>query len=245
MPSPPWARSTPGSTCVNGSNTRPRASASRPMPESATCSATNAPSRRADTVIEPPGGVYLQALCSRLSRICASRARSARIASDGGGGSSTRRWPRASLVVRTPSTAAPSADSAVTVSTSSSMWPCVIRDTSSRSSTSRRSCRSWRRAIAAACRLVSASDASSASTCTALVSPASGLRSSWPSIARNSSLRRSVSCSASIAERSSVTSRWVPITLTACRSASRSTTRPRASTQTQSPCRSRSRCSHS
>ncbi len=137
--------------------------------------------------------------------------------------------PRASQAGRTASSAAWTAAATGTFSIASSMCPRVIRETSSRSSTSLRRMLDLALAISAAWRAGAPSFASIAITRTAVARPAIGLRSSWPSIARNSSLRRSASRSASIASRRSVTSRCVPITRRGRPASSRSTMRPRAS----------------
>ncbi len=74
-----------------------------------------------------------------------------------------------------------------------SMTPRVMRDTSSRSSTSRLRWWTWRSITAHACRVRLSSKAPDSFIIFEAVreSARAGLRSSWPSVARNSSLRRS------------------------------------------------------
>ena len=68
-----------------------------------------------------------------------------------------------------------------------------MRETSSRSSSRRDICRTWRSMMPPTWRSVASSGSARRSAATPLRIGASGLRSSWASIARNSSLRRSVS----------------------------------------------------
>ena len=74
--------------------------------------------------------------------------------------------------------------------------PIATRLMSSRSPTSRAMCLVWRSITARALIAASLPGCASLTTCAAAVSAASGLRSSWLSMARNSSLARSLACSA-------------------------------------------------
>ena len=88
MPSPPCVRARPCSACTNGSKTCASISGAMPMPESRTRATAHhakadvcsgAPSGASEvsspTVIQiqPPGSVYLAALCSRLRKTCSRR----------------------------------------------------------------------------------------------------------------------------------------------------------------------------
>ena len=119
-------------------------------------------------------------------------------------------WPHFSISGRLASTALFTTAASSTRSLRSSILPVVMRDTSSRSSTSR--------VIWCTCRSITSVAHCNSGTggplarkiCTALRIGASGLRSSWASIARNSSLRRSDSLSAakSLAFSMAMTARW-------------------------------------
>ena len=149
MPSPPCERSSE-SVDLGEQLEDPRQHARRRC--RCRCRAPGRPPRRPrdrpSSQIWPPGSVYLAALFSRLQSTCSSRVGSAssRIGSAGrrdgqlvaaaarsAGGASRRRWP---------TTAASS-----TGSLRSSILPRLIRETSSRSSTSRAMCCTCRSAI--------------------------------------------------------------------------------------------------
>ena len=147
MPSPPRARSSDASPCAKRSKTKGRKSAAMPIPVSRTRIATPSPSRSAVSQMEPPRGVYLAALLSRLPTTCASRAGSASRRTGSPGSETVKAWPRASMLARTISTACSTTVDSRTSSLRSVIFPCVMRDTSSRSSTSRARCRTCRSAI--------------------------------------------------------------------------------------------------
>ena len=161
-----------------------------PMPSSRTESTSlRRPSRAGDDRRCPPGSVYLAALVQQVATTCASRAGSAttrsplprHVDSRGGAGATRAAGSRS----RSPwaTTRASS-----TASRRSSIFPRAMRETSSRSSTRRERCCTCRSMIDRS--RSSASGARSCMSCRAVSIGASGLRSSWPSIARNSSLAR-------------------------------------------------------
>ena len=82
----------------------------------------------------------------------------------------------------------------------------AMRDTSSRSSSSRDICASWRSMTSGTHRASGLEDSIAVRIAAALRIAASGLRSSWASVARNSSLRRSAACSARFASLCAVMS---------------------------------------
>ena len=140
----------------------------------------------------PPFSLYLAALFSRFTTTCSRRV----------GSALTQRFPRS---IDTSSVCFRSSKSGLTVATAlsrigvasttslrSSILPRLMRETSSRSSISRVRC--------FICRLMTSIDQSICSlrpvrlvTLTALPMAASGFLSSWASMARNSSLRWSLS----------------------------------------------------
>ena len=156
---------------------------------------TAAPRRaRAERDVIRRRSVYLAALLSRL-RTPARAAPGRRRATSGSrrqvdrrargrAPRSAGRWSRRARDHRAPARAA---------RLRSSILPRVMRETSSRSSTSRTMCATWRSIIARACgRRRRGTARSRCSDLRPLRIGASGLRSSCASIARNSSLRRSV-----------------------------------------------------
>ena len=142
--------------------------------------------------MRPPGSVYFTALLSRLANTCARRTASASTSSASGGSVSVSSWRAASISGRLVSTAAAITSARSTMSLRSSILPRVMRDTSIRSSTRRTMWLTWRSIIS---HIWPAGPAApeSRSRLTELRIGASGLRSSWASVARNSSLRRSAS----------------------------------------------------
>ena len=190
MPRPPCVRRFDRVTCVNMSNTEREVFA---------IDADAVVAHRDDdasgpscdgTSIWPPGSVYLAALFSRLANTCVSRTASPSTMSGSSARSTVSAWSAASISGRLVSTAvcqnvgrAPPAPAATSIS------PRVMRETSSRSSTSRTRWPAWR-SITPTTRPDRGSGRGRASAARAQVrSGASGLRSSWPSVARNSSLR--------------------------------------------------------
>ena len=165
-----------------------------PTPLSVTRIATRSPSRTVDTAITPPRSVYFAAFVRRFATTCVSRTPSpftivprAKVVT-----SSCLRSSRSGLAI---SIALPIMSTTSISSRWSSMLPRVIREMSSRSSTSRTTWRTWRRIT-----VRSRSNVSGALICirsSAVRIGASGLRSSCPSIARNSSLTR-FACSAAL-----------------------------------------------
>ena len=111
----------------------------------------------------------------------------------------------------------------------SSTFPSVMRETSSRSSTRRDSCVTWRPIISRAQTTLALSSGRSRMMATAIEIGASGLRSSCPSVARNSSLRRSTSCTCA--------SRWL-FSRSSCSACSRSAIRCTSSACDRSTARS-------
>ena len=73
IPRPPWARPMFCETWLNISNTLSRQSCGMPMPVPRTAITASPAARQAESVMRPPGGVYLQALVSRLASTCAAR----------------------------------------------------------------------------------------------------------------------------------------------------------------------------
>ena len=137
MPRPPLARSSERGACAKRSKTLGSISSSMPMPVSRTRTATRSPSRCAVTSMRPPGCVYLAALVSRLAKICVRRTASPATQKGPLGIESESVCRSLSMSGRTVSTARCSALPSGTVSRRSSMSPRPMRETSSRSSTSR------------------------------------------------------------------------------------------------------------
>ncbi len=149
-----------------------------------------------------PGSLYFALLFSRLAKTCASRVRSPLTSTGASGACSVNRPASDAALVSWASLIA------LAMSIGShriSTLPVVMRATSSRSSTRRTICPTCHSMI---CRAVDVCDASfdERRMCSPELIGASGLRSSWASVARNSSLRRSASCSASSARFLAVTS---------------------------------------
>ncbi len=159
-----------------------------PGPWSRTSITACAPLACTQTSMRRPCGVYLKALPSRLVMTCSKRVTSP--STQARPSSSRRSWPRdwpvTSKVATTRSISAPS---------SSRRWvsrtlPEMTRPTSSRSSIRCARCRVWRPMMRRALTATSAAASTRLSTSTAEAIAPSGLRSSWPSMARNSSLAR-------------------------------------------------------
>ncbi len=200
-PRPPRLRSSERSPCEKSSNTLGSSSRSMPMPLSRTSSRTSPSAACALRTMLPPSGVYLAELFSRLAITCASRAKSPTIHTGEAGRSSSSLWPRASISGRAVSTACEITFSSSRVSLRMVILPCVMRDTSSSSSTSCAMCVTWRSTTSRAQTRRGSEGAMRRRSSTALRIGASGLRSSCESIARNSSLRRLASRSFSSASR--------------------------------------------
>ncbi len=136
MPSPPCAWRLERSTWVNISKTEPSRSAGMPMPLSRTETTARLPSFRRLMPICPPGRVYFAELLRRLAKTWVSRTLSP-CTMIGSGGRSTVSWcPAASSAGRLVSMAECSTNARSTGSRWTSMRPRVMRETSSKSSTS-------------------------------------------------------------------------------------------------------------
>ena len=196
MPNPPSVRSSERSPCTKRSNTLGSSTAGMPMPVSRTCNTASSSSRLTAMVMRPPSGVYLTALLIRLRTTCDRRVESASTGSSSFGSLSSTACLCASISGRQDSSVRATTLFTSRTSFFSAILPRVIRLTSSRSSTIR------------ARSLVCLSMTPRNSACSrpdllrirpsALTMDASGLRSSWASIARNSFICRSLSCSASM-----------------------------------------------
>ena len=157
-----------------------------PMPSSRTLTRTRLSTRRASTVIRRSVSLYLEALVSRLANTWARRAGSPRTHSPSAATSTTRTWRRWSIRGAAVSIARARIVASWVGTRSSVSLPPAIRDTSSRSSTRRIMWFTWRCITSCSCdhtpRIFS--------RLSAVLIGASGLRSSWPSMAMNSSLDR-------------------------------------------------------
>ncbi len=192
-PRPPRARSIACGPCTNTSNAWGSRSGAKPLPVSRTRSTARSPARSTRTLMRPPAGVYLSALSTRFAITCSMRAGSAWI------GTPAPCTVTSCSCVR-PAWARPSTERRASSPRSCrpsrrSIFPDDTRATSSRSSTRRVRCAVWRRTMSTTRRALS-SGVTRSRTATALVRVPSGFLSSWPSMARNSSLAR-VSASAS------------------------------------------------
>ena len=206
MPSPPWARVGLESAWRKRSKTWGRKSGSMPAPSSRTSSRTRSGRRRTRTSTRPPAGVNLMALARRFQTTCWRRAGSPRTAPAPSSMSISRTIPLAVAAGRTVSTAASTAAPRSVSRTSRLSLPRTMRATSSRSSTiwawvvALRSMASMARSVA---------EASSRPVRSSLDQPRtafSGVRSSWETVAMNSSLARlarSASARASCSRESS------------------------------------------
>ena len=229
MPRPPSERSIELVTCENISNTRVSEAASRPMPSSLTWIAISSPAgREVQRRMWPPRSVYFAALFSRLPSTWARRTGSASTQTGDGGSSSCNECERASIAGREVSTAAAITPASATRSRRSTSVPRVMRDTSSRSSSSSAMWFTWRSMISVLQCSCSADAVGARAIRAACRIGASGLRSSCASVARNSSLRRSAawrSCSAW--SRSSSSDAWRASSSNSTRRVSESRTRDR------------------
>ena len=157
--------------------------------------------------MQPPSGVYLAALVRRLLTTWARRVGSAASQTGSSGRASFRACPDASMTGRLASTAVSATARSDTRSFRRVSLSLVMRDTSSRSSMSRTMWESWR-SIIFRVSMATAGSCDMLSTWRPVRMGASGFRSSWASVARNSSFRRSAFFKASSARFRSVTS-WV------------------------------------
>ena len=177
-----------------------------PAPESRTRTTIHPPSSLAVSSIRPPSGVNLTALWRRFETTCARRVGSASTHKGRSGSFTSSCCRRAAASGRELSRLAASTSPRVIRRRSIFTVPRVIRAMSSRSSTMRVRCRVWRR-MTSRHRSLSTAESAPSSRSTAWRIGASGFRSSWPSMARNSFLRRSLwtSCSA---RRWALSSAW-------------------------------------
>ena len=212
MPRPPVSRSSAGSACENISKTVGRCRASMPMPESRTEHCASSPSRDELTWIDPPSGVNLLALTSRLRITCVRRAASASSQSGCSASERVSSWRAAVISGLAASMAASMASVNVTGSSRRRSLPCGDPRHLEQVVDQARDLRELAPEHLARPAEVGVGDVLA---CAAGRSRwrigASGLRSSCASVARNSSLRRwsSASCSlaASAARRASSSSR--------------------------------------
>jgi len=197
MPRPPVRPASGVRTCVNISKIRSSASFGMPAPSSRTSTTTLASSTRAASSTRPPSAVNLLALVSRLHSTCATRSRSASSQGVGSGSDTPRCWARPSNSGCVVSCAEATISASGVGARRNCSLPLVMRETSSRSSSSRAMWPTWRSMTSKLHCLFSSLARGERAIIAACRTGASGLRSSWASVARNSSLRRSASRSAS------------------------------------------------
>ena len=161
------------------------------MPASLTDTTTSLPCSSVRRSIRPPRVIYLAALLSRFQYTCDSRVRSASTTTGPAGSSTVSSWPHSSMSGRLVSTAPCTTFDRRTGSRLSSMLPRLMRLKSIRSSISRARCRTCRSMTSRAHCNSGIAGPFRWRISTAFRTGASGLRSSWASVARNSSLRRS------------------------------------------------------
>src|ERR1043166_1678549 len=171
-----------------------------PMPWSLTCNIAWSPSRFTLMAMAALAGVYFTALMTRLTMTCSTRLRSALIHAGA-------RSVAISCCSSRPAAHRLDSDNCTasarfTGNRSSTILPVITRPTSSRSSISRARWLTWRASTCCALRAVSSWVPRLSRICTALLIAASGLGSSCPSIARNSSFLRLASLDTARAWRS-------------------------------------------
>ena len=135
MPKPPSERASERSPWAKSSNIRGSISGGMPTPLSRTRKTTSPPSTPAMSWMCPPDGVYLAALVSRFTRICSSRVGSASSRRSVG----REREHQLVLPLARRAASRPRRPGGVTgvasmISLRSWILPCVMRETSSRSS---------------------------------------------------------------------------------------------------------------
>src|SRR3954447_16422121 len=202
-PSPPSERCRELSTWANGSKIVCSIPGERPTPVSRTRKTASASSVSTEIHRRPPRGVYLMAFWSRLQTTCSSRTgspitRAVRVST-----ARSRSLARASDFMPSSERQRSATSRRSTGRRCRLILPRVTRETSSRSSTMRTRWRVWRRMISRWRTSRSSCEPTSSSTQRALRMAAMRLRSSWPSMARNSSLRRSASAWRSSRSRTS------------------------------------------
>ena len=187
-PRPPCPPAAPRAPCTKRSKTRDNTSGAMPIPESRTRSTASPSDGSSVMSTVPPAGVKRSALPTRLVTTCSHRV-SSTSAHTGSSIRLTRCCSVRPLVVSVP-TARRTASASSSGRRARTILPEVTRATSRRSSTRWARWAFWRAMISRARRVASAGACGTPSTWVALAMAASGLRSSWPSMARSSSLPR-------------------------------------------------------
>ena len=189
-PSPPWLRVVELSAWRKASKTWGSRSGAIPMPVSVTRSRAPPLARSTPTSTRPPVSVNFTALLTRFQTTCCMRSGSAATRGTSAAGWKTISIDLASAVGRAPSSAVRTTSARSTLRRSSRMRPVTTRDMSSRSEISAIWARQLRSITVRACRVRSPSRRPA---CSMRIQPKielSGVRSSWESVARNSSLTR-------------------------------------------------------
>src|SRR3954447_25742982 len=202
-PSPPSERCRELSTWANGSKIVCSIPGERPTPVSRTRKTASASSVSTEIHRRPARGVYLMAFWSRLQTTCSSRPGSPLTTAVRVSTATSRSLARASDFMPSSTRQRSTTSRRSTGRRCRLILPRVTRETSSRSSTMRTRWRVWRMMTSRWRTSCSSCDPTSSSTQRALRMAAMGLRSSWPSMARNSSLRRSASAWRSSRSRTS------------------------------------------
>ena len=175
-------------------------STAMPAPLSITSINTLSPSTFALRVMRPPSCVNLEALTSKLENTCARRTASPHIQMSWSGMFKTSCWPRSARRACTVSSALVNCTATSSGSFCSAILPLLIRAASSRSSSRCASWPTWRSMIVLIFRSSGVGSGMRPSRALAMPIGASGLRSSWASMERNSFWRR---CAASAWSRRS------------------------------------------
>src|SRR5207249_1638434 len=192
-PRPPCVPLLEASPCRKRSKTCGRKAGEMPLPVSRTVSSRYVPAGRSRSSTRPFSGVKLIAFERRFHATCWRRCASPRIGWTPGWIAFTTRMSLAMAAGRTPSIAASITSARRTAFTSRRIFPLMMRDTSSRSST-RCACALALRSIASSARDTRAgSSVPRLSWLTQARIGVSGVRSSCERVARNSSFRRLVS----------------------------------------------------
>ena len=225
-PRPPLARCSACSPWTKRSKMRGASSAVMPTPSSSTRRTALSPSRPSSIAIRCSARENLTALVIRLQTTWVSRTASpwTQTGVSGPFTSGCRRRPRSTGSVSSSARVITSRRS--TRSRRSTTFPDAMRETSSRSSTMRERCATWRSMMPRSRAL--AGPSRRAMTSSEVTIGASGLRSSWPSIATNSSLARFATSASRSASRDSPNRRTLS-SASAARCASSTTSAPSAS----------------
>ncbi len=191
IPRPPSERSSVPVACVNKSKMKGCSSGSIPTPRSFTETATMPFGRIcADNAMVSVCREYLLALRSRLEKTCDMRTGSPLTMTDSCGKSMLRVWPWASREGRAISTACSTISARSRGLLRKVILPVRTRDASSKSSSSRFMWLTCRTRSSWICGISGCEDVSLPSISAARPIGASGLRSSWASMAKNSFCRR-------------------------------------------------------